>query len=68
MTKEQQEAAIAAMWADPSTAPTCPECGRTIAERQRIGRSLYLLPCGHRVGQIGEDGKMLTITVTARGA
>jgi hypothetical protein len=56
--------AIRLMMLDPSTAEICPECGTRIAERERIGRSLYLRPCGHRVGQIDEEGRLVTCTVS----
>ena len=61
MTREEQDEAIRLMWADPSTAKVCPTCGARIAERVHIGRSLYLQPCGHRVGQIDENGRLLTL-------
>jgi hypothetical protein len=64
MTSEEQNEAIRLMMLDPSTAEICPECGTRIAERERIGRSLYLRPCGHRVGQIDDEGRMLTCTVS----
>jgi hypothetical protein len=64
MTSEEQNEAIRLMMLDPSTAEICPECGTRIAERERIGRSLYLRPCGHRVGQIDEEGRLLSCTVS----
>jgi len=66
MTPEQQEAAIERMFADPMTAEVCPECGGRIEDRRKVGRSLYLLPCGHRAGQIDAEGKLLAATFSRK--
>lgn len=33
----------------------CPRCHAQLAGRQRIGRSLYALPCGHLLGRLLEE-------------
>lgn len=31
----------------------CPHCDRPIEARRVVGRCEYLMPCGHRLGQVG---------------
>ena len=31
----------------------CPHCDTPIETRKKVGRCMYVLPCGHRLGQVG---------------
>lgn len=34
----------------------CPICQEQVAERRQVGRCQYARPCGHRLGQHGDEG------------
>lgn len=38
-------------WATDLRNNVCPHCGHTITQRQKISRSVFAMPCGHRLYQ-----------------
>ena len=56
-TVTERETHVQAFLAKVRDGKVCPTCDKPITGRQRVGRCIYLRPCGHRLGQAAALGE-----------